>query len=130
MAAPTPNVQPSAGDPITAIAMAIANAEGFGVVGAIPTLANNPGDLVLGDIGYGTMGPQKITVFGSVQDGWNALFKQVGEMIAGTSEYYNPSMTWNQIGAKYAGAGSPWAANVATNLGVDPNSTLQDYLNS
>lgn len=113
---------------IQAIAQAIAQAEGFGVAGKIPTLANNPGDLELGDIGYGKMG-EGITVFGSVTDGWNALYGQISGWLLGTSSNYSINMTWDQIGAKYAGA-SAWANNVASALGVDPNSTLGAYLSS
>jgi hypothetical protein len=119
-----------AGGPVQAIALAIAAAEGYGVAGAIPTQANNPGDLVLGDLGHGTMGKQKITVYATAQDGWNALFNEISLWINGASKYYNSSMSWAQIGAIYAGPGTPWAANVAAALGVDPNSTLADYLSA
>ena len=34
-------------------ARAIAKAEGFGLPGALPTRANNPGDMMLGDRGWG-----------------------------------------------------------------------------
>jgi len=124
----TPTSSP--GGAVQAIALAIAAAEGFGVPGAIPTLANNPGDLVLGNMGYGTMGTQEITVYATAEDGWNALYGQIQKWINGTSKYYNPSMTWGQIGAIYAGSGTPWAANVAAALGVDPNSTLGDYVSA
>jgi hypothetical protein len=117
-------------DKVQAIAQAIAKAEGFGPSGAIPTKCNNPGDLCLGDFGLGTItssGGEKITVFSSVQDGWNHLYSQIQMWINGTSKYINPQMTWAQIGMKYAGA-PIWAINVARNLGVDVNSTLADYL--
>jgi hypothetical protein len=123
-----PTIESGGADPVSMIVLAIASAEGYGIPGKIPTEANNPLDLVVGDIGYGTMGAQKITVFPTAQDGFNAGYAQVLKMVNGTSGYYNPSMTWTQIGAKYAGAGTPWAANVARALRVDPNSTLGDFL--
>jgi len=121
---PSPSIQ--------AIAQAIASAEGFGPAGAIPTKANNPGDLCVGDIGYGTItssGGEKITVFQNAPAGWQALYNQIALWINGGSRNINTSMTWAQIGAKYAGPSTPWAANVAAQLGVDVNSTLGDYIN-
>ena len=115
-------------DKIQAIMQAIGEAEGFGIPGKIPTLANNRGDLVMGDIGYGTLGSQKITVFATVEDGDAELAHQISLWINGTSKYYSQTSTWNQIGTKYSGPGTPWAANVARALGVDPNSTLGNYL--
>lgn len=55
------------------LAIAIAEAEGFGLDNAIPTLAHNPGDLVLGDVGYGVRGAAKITNFPDDATGWAAL---------------------------------------------------------
>jgi hypothetical protein len=48
------------------LAAAIATAEGANVPGSIPQKANNPGNLELGDIGYGVLtaaGGEKITIF-------------------------------------------------------------------
>jgi hypothetical protein len=124
------NISIDVTDKIQAIMQAIGRAEGFGIPGKIPTLANNRGDLVLGDIGHGTLGSQKITVFATVEDGDAALAHEISLWINGASKYYNSSMSWAQIGAIYAGPGTPWAANVAAALGVDPNSTLADYLSA
>jgi hypothetical protein len=118
---------------VQAIAQAIAAAEGYGPAGNIPTKANNPGDLCMGDQGQGVItssGGEKITVYSSAQAGWNALYNQINLWINGGSRYYNVNMTWVQIGATWAGPGTPWAANVAAALGVDPNSTLAQYLGS
>src|SRR5689334_21454478 len=41
------------GDKIWNLCRAVAVAEGYGPPNNVPTLANNPGDLGLGDIGYG-----------------------------------------------------------------------------
>jgi hypothetical protein len=107
---------------LPSLASAIANAEGYGVAGAIPTLANNPGDLVLGNQGNGTLG-SGITVFGSVQEGWDALTNQLTKIASGASANYSPDESISQIGETWAGGGS-WASNVATFLGVTPSSTF------
>ena len=109
----------------SALANAIANAEGFGVSGAIPTRANNPGDLALGDIGYGTLG-NGITVFPDVASGAAALENQVNKMVNGGSHVYDPNMTIAQAGQIYSGGDSNWAKNVAQTLGVPSSTTLAD----
>ena len=107
-------------NPTVSIANAIANAEGFGVPGKIPTVRHNPGNLVANG---------QIQTFATDQDGWNALYNQVNLMISGQSAYYSPGMTWNQIAQSWTTTGpSTWASNVASTLGVDPNSTLGDYV--
>lgn len=111
---------------------AIANAEGYGISGAIPTTANNPGDLVLGDQGYGTLG-NGITVFPTPQAGATALDNQVGLMASGQSANYSPNESISQIGQTYAGTGTQgtnWAQNFAKYLGVSPTSTLGQLLGS
>lgn len=116
-------------DLIHKFAQAIAAAEGFGVVGAVPTRANNPGDLTdEGDVGHGfleTSGPMgaKITVYGSITDGWNALYKKLRRMFDGASHVYTLDMTIMEMGIKYAGS-AEWAANVARKLGTDTRTTL------
>lgn len=107
---------------IQSIAQAIATAEGFGVAGAIPTVRNNPGDI--------TDGSGNILTFANAADGWNALYNLLQNIQAGTSKYYNTGMSWVQMGQIYAGGDPNWAVNVAASLGVDPNDTVGDYLNS
>ncbi len=109
---------------------AIANTEGYGVSGAIPTLANNPGDLAIGDIGNGTLG-NGITIFPSSLAGLTALDNQVGMIANGTSQNYSPNESINQIGQTYAGAGQQgtnWSQNFAKFMGVNPNSTFGKLL--
>jgi hypothetical protein len=101
---------------ITPLMQAIANAEGFNVAGSIPQRANNPGDLELGDIGYGTLG-EGITIFGSVNDGWSALANQINLIVSGASSHYSPNATLAQVGMTYSGSAN-WANNVAAFLGV------------
>lgn len=103
---------------------AVARAEGFGIPGAIPTLANNPGDLALGDLGYGTLG-NNISIFPSTQAGETALQNQINAMANGTSKYYSPNETLAQAGSTYSG-GSSWATNVAKFLGIPTSATLAE----
>lgn len=108
---------------MSSIANAIANAEGYGQPNAIPTLANNPGDLVLGDMGYGTMG-NGITVFPSSQSGYDALNNQISLIQSGKSSVYSPNESIAQIGNTWSGGDPNWATNVSSSLGVSPNSSL------
>jgi len=112
----------------TSLSNAIAQAEGYGVSGALPTLANNPGDLKLGDQGLGTL--QGITIFPNAQAGQVALQNQVNSMLDGSSQYYDPSMTLSDIGQTYANGDSNWAQNVANILGTDVNTPLGQIASS
>ena len=109
------------------LAAAIAQAEGFGIEGAIPTLANNPGDLVRGDQGHGTIG-SGITVYGSVEEGWNALYHELGLIFSGTSKVYNTAMSFAEMAAHWTltetGA---WANNVASYVGASVNDSLASW---
>jgi|SRR5579871_1417591 len=109
----------------SALAQAIAQAEGFGAPNAIPTVANNPGDLKVGDVGYGTAAGG-ITIFGSVDEGWARLDSQLAAIASGGSSYYNPGMSLAQIGNIYAGGDANWAINVARALHVTPDTTFAD----
>lgn len=112
----------------SALAAAIAKAEGYGTPGAIPTVANNPGDLALGDQGYGTMGAG-ITVFPDLSSGIAALENQVTKMTTGTSHVYTPDETLADAGNTYASGDSNWASNVASALGVPTSTTLGSLAN-
>jgi hypothetical protein len=114
--------------PIGRIAVAIAVAEGFGIPDAIPTRANNPGDLCLGDrFNLGTLGAD-ITIFPKAdssadiedpEDGWASLYREVRAILDGTSEVYEPNWTIEQIAEKWtATEPQDWASNVAESLGV------------
>ena len=111
------------------VAQAIAKAEGFGVAGAIPTLANNPGDLTQAGQGYAgdtgrTIGAN-IIVFDNVTDGWNALYKQVRLMLSGSSDVYSLTDSISTVASKYTATDADaWAQNVANALGIDPSVTL------
>lgn len=101
------------------LALAIANEEGFNKPGSIPARANNPGDLKLGNVGNGTI--NGITIFSSASDGWDALENQLTAIANGGSSYYSPDMSIAEIGQVYAGGDPTWAVNVASYLGVSPD---------
>lgn len=115
-------------DKVKTIAQAIAHAEGFGVNNAIPTRAHNPGDLKMGDIGNGAINGK--TVFASDVDGWNALYKQIDLMVSGGSAYYTATDSWRRIAQTWVGTSDyvNWLSTVTNDLGVDPDSTLQEYM--
>lgn len=104
---------------VSALADAIATAEGFYVAGSIPQRKNNPGNITSGGV---------IQTFATVDDGWNALYAQISAMLNNTSQWYNSSMSLAQIGAIYANGDPNWAINVSRKLGV-PSSTTLDQLN-
>ena len=102
---------------LSPLGQAIATAEGANSV------TNNPGNLELGDIGYGTWqaaGGQQITIFPTLAAGQAALENQINKIASGTSTAgYNPSMSIAQVGALYSGSSNGnWANNVANALGV------------
>lgn len=102
----------------SALAQAIANAEGFGTENA-PTITeyNNPGALF--DNGQ----PQQ---FSSLSDGYNALESQIQMWLNGSSKYANPDTTISELAQQYTGGDSPntWQTNVSNFLGVSPDTTL------
>lgn len=120
-----PTVYP---EPIKRFARAIASAEGFGLSGAIPTIAHNPGDLKPPGWDGPTLG-SGIAVFNDDASGWNALYKQLWLILTGASSYYNLDMSIADMGNTWAPAqGDSWAQNVARFLGVDASSSLVSQL--
>lgn len=111
-----PNVQ--------AIANAIATAEGGLTPGTFPYRTNNPCDVFVGGstAGYPTM-----------QDGWNACYKQINLIMSGTSSVpaysAGPDSTISDVAEGWApsSAGNnpaTWANNVAAALGLSPSDPL------
>lgn len=98
---------------VVRMAQAIARAEGYGVPGAIPTLRNNPGNI------RSTTQPYEIRSYPSIQDGWEALYRQVARMLSGSS-LYPATWTIEQVAQRYTGEATymNWARNVASFLGV------------
>jgi hypothetical protein len=112
---------------IRRIGEAIATAEGFYVEGSRPARNHNPGDLTLDLTGKAVGQDGAFVVYGSDVDGFQALYTQVGLMVSGLSEHYNPSMTISQIAQRYSPDGwQAWASNVAGYLGVDVDTPLGD----
>ena len=116
------------------LALAIAHAEGWGNPDAIPTKAHNPGDLVLGDKGHGTLGAEGITVFDDDATGWAALEHQLLLIKSGKSHVYTVSDTIQQMASKWTNTEvEHWAQNVCdalTRLGrtANPFTLLRDVL--
>lgn len=112
----------SASPKVALLSQAIAFAEGFPQPGAIPTLANNPGDLELQNNPLGTMG-EGITIFPDLASGWNALYAQVGRILGGSGLYLKTD-SFSSFAHKYVdGPSAPvsqdsqnWAANVVSFL--------------
>jgi hypothetical protein len=117
---------------ISALAQAIARAEGFGVPGAVPTVAHNPGDLVLGDLGYGIANDAGVTVFGSDADGWAALYHELNLIFTGQSSVYATSFTFATFARIWTGGDnySAWASNVTSIVGASPSTALADWYNA
>ena len=114
------------------LAAALAQLEGFGQPSAIPTLANNPGDLELGDVGYGTTqaaGGNLITNFPTLDAGWAALENQASKITSGTSPLYPPGTTVQQAGTTYSGGNPAYGQNLANATGVSPNTPVSQLAN-
>ena len=126
-----PNTWPT-GDRIWLICHAIAIAEGANIAGSVPDRLNNPGDISDGLAEYGGEwhNGSDVTVFPDKQTGWQWLHNKISNIAAGKSLVYSATDSWATIAQKYAGNSAAWLNNVVNTLGVDPNSTLQDYLNA
>src|SRR5208337_1189220 len=110
-----------------ALANGIATAEGYGVAGASPTIANNPGDLKLGDIGYGTQ-PNGITNFPTPDAGFAALNNQVQLIQNGTSQAgYTTDMSIMDVAQLYTGGDSVNGAGSTANWASTVTNTVNSY---
>lgn len=134
--------QPVPDAKVQLLEQAIEFAEGFGKAGAIPTLANNPGDLELGDVGLGVLG-EGITIYPDVAIGRAKLTKIVRGWLAGVSSSYSLDDSFLTVAQEYVGgkrtptvqAGN-WALNVVTYLNTNAgvflttSNTLRDWVNA
>ena len=104
------------------IAEAIARAEGYYVLGSLPSRLNNPGSL------KGSTG--SLRWFSTPAEGWRALEDQVRRMLAGTSMWYKPSMTIREVAKIYTGGDKPdaWASIVSKQLKVTPDTRLSELV--
>ena len=118
---------------VAAFAKAISQAEGFGVPGAIPTMAHNPGDLKIPNWGGGYLG-SGVSVFGSDSEGWSRLYHQLNLIADGNSQVYNDGMNILEMAQKWTATNpNDWANNVANSLTAQgfpatPNSLLYEIL--
>src|ERR1700761_5117234 len=113
---------------VVLLAQAIAKAEGFGVPGALPTRCHNPGDLEVGDVGYGTDNLK--TIFANDQAGWTALEHECDLVLNGLSHAgYKVSDTFLQFASRYTGNDSPgtWAQAVCQFLDISVTDTLKSF---
>lgn len=102
---------------VSDLADAIAHAEGWGVPGAVPTRANNPGDLKVPGWRGPVTGREGIPIFDTVDDGWSALYHQLQLIERGASSQYDVSMTIAEMANHWTATERPeWAANVAAYL--------------
>jgi hypothetical protein len=123
------------GDRIWDICQAIAIAEGANIPGSFPDRYNNPGDLSTGDAPQfstvvNTTDNEVVVMFPDKQTGWQYLYNKVNRIVTGGSSAYPANLSFNQVGVKWASptTGATWANNVANQLGVDPNSTPEQYV--
>jgi hypothetical protein len=113
---------------LVAFAQAIAKAEGFGLAGRIPTLANNPGDLKIPGWTGQTLG-SGISVFPSPSVGWDRLYRQLQLIVDGQSAQYNLTDTIGSMAVKWTRTDpTTWALIVASNLGVTADTYLSSVL--
>lgn len=118
-------------------AKAISVAEGYGVVGAIPSLANNPGDLELphwqgeklGSQGISVLDPDTVDAPLPPNGGWYRLLKQIEFIGEGKSHVYSLDMTIQEMSLKWTTTQSEaWAENVANYLGVSVTTQLSEVI--
>lgn len=100
---------------LDALANAIARQEGYNVPGSVAQRNNNPGNIG---------GPTQS--FATPEAGWSQLYHQLQIIFDGTSTVYDPSMTISEMGMKYSNQDPNWGNNVASILGVSPDTTLSD----
>jgi hypothetical protein len=112
------NVMPQ----IAILFAAIAHAEGFWVPGSRPRRNHNPGDLI-GKDGVNTPYPDILA-------GAAALHSQLALMLAGSSHVYSLQMTWRHVSLLWTGGDNAagWCMAVCEDLGVDPDSTIADFV--
>lgn len=114
---------------INALSTAIAYAEGFYVNGSRPQRNHNPGDLTVDTIGKGIGKDGPFIIYANVNDGWEALKRQVSLILTNTSGIYNTDMTIMDMARRYTTTEqSAWAMNVASKLGVSPETKISTLL--
>lgn len=114
-------------------AKAIKEHEGF-FDGSLSFRNNNPGNLKFaGQAGAVKADEKGFAVFGTYQQGWDALVRQIEIAASGKSSVYRPSMTIREFFKKYApleNGNTPekYAEFVAKFLGVSPDFVISGLL--
>ncbi len=115
------------------LATAISKAEGFGILGAVPTRAHNPGDLKLS--GYPVTGAEGIAIFPNDETGWEHLYSQLNRMATNASHVYRLTMTFKEFASKWTDTQqSNWLDNILGYLqnldyNIDETTTLDEFFN-
>jgi hypothetical protein len=119
------------------LAVAIATAEGFYVAGSLPQRTNNPGDMKLGDRGYGVVEQktayQKADPNADLQDntdGFSALRRECTAILTGASHVYSPSDTFEELSMKWTGGDNAgaWCKIVTEKINVQPLDRIVDWV--
>jgi hypothetical protein len=118
------------------LAKAIGKAEGFGPPENLPTRVNNPGDMELGDRGWGTEAAKTVyekadwnADFNDKTDGASALRRECFAILSGASHTFETSWTFLELAKEWTGGDKPnaWAAIVCQELGTAVDETLEAY---
>lgn len=110
------------------LAHAIALAEGYFVSGSLPNRINNPGDMKLGDRGWGV--EEDKTVYPDPQTGMDALTRECTAILTGASHVYRVEWNFLQVAVKWTGGDNDgdWCKIVTDNLNIDPMTTIADWV--
>jgi hypothetical protein len=120
-----------------ALAHAIALAEGGLTEGTLPCRIHNPGDLELGDRGFGIHTGKTIyqkadpeAAIDDRTDGWSALRRECMAILSGASLIYRVTDSFEILAAKYTGGDAPgaWCRIVTGKLGIEPETTLIEWV--
>jgi len=117
------------------LCLGISKAEGFDVPGSLPARCHNPGDLEIGNVGYGVDNGK--TIFPDDATGWAALYREGSLMLAAMtslhrSHVYSLGETFLQVAQAWTGGDNPsgWAQTVAETCGMSVTNTLQEFLDA
>lgn len=104
---------------IQRIAEAIARAEGFYTDSTLLQRLNNP-------VGLKSVSTGTLRRFNTIQEGWEAAYRQIELILTNESSIYNKDMTIAQIAPIWTGNDRPaaWAVVVSGELGVNPNEPI------
>jgi hypothetical protein len=118
------------------LARGIGRAEGYGPAGNLPTRINNPGDMELGDRGWGTEAAKTVypksnwdADLADKTDGCSALRRECMAILSGASHNFEKTWTILELAQEWTGGDNPtaWASIVATELGISIGTSLESY---